>query len=295
MAEIIGFTASLASPVEISGKIIAAGYGYITKVAHAPSRMRMVLSEVSAVNLVLGRLEEHVATTPASAGVSVLHALHRNGIFEDCSNLLRKIYSTVQVCMAEGETHSSKREIKAFIKRASWPMKERETEEVLKHLHHLRSVLSEAIAQDSAASLNRLEATTQQLHLTTTKMASTQHYAELMAWVCPYDGHPLDNHQAALRSRQSGTGSWLTESAAFREWSQHDHGIFWLRGLPGCGKTILVSTVVEYVQSFLVAKNQGIALAYFYSDYRNPAKQNLDACLGTLVRQLLDHNPQGVK
>ncbi len=293
--EAIGLAASLASLLEISGKIVAAGYGYMSKVAHAPSRMRMVLSEVSSVNLVLGRLEEHVASTPASTGGSVLHALSRNGIFEDCSNILRKIDGTVQICMAEGEAHSSKRDVKAFVKRSIWPMKEKETEEVLKYLDRLRSVLSDAIAQDSAASIRRLEETTRQLHLSTSMMANTQHHAELMAWVCPYNGDPFENYQAALEHRQPDTGGWLMESESFKAWSQHEHGIFWLRGLPGSGKTVLVSTVVEYVRHSLSSKDKGIALAYFYIDYRDPAKQDLDACLGILVRQLLDHNPHGME
>ena len=293
--EVVGLAASLASLLEISGKIVTAGYGYISKVAHAPSRMRMVLSEVSAVNLVLGRLEEYSAHQSVSGGTSVLDTLFHNGVFEDCQEVLKKIDGTVQTCMAEGEAQSSRREVKAFMKRAIWPMKEKETEGVLKHLDRLRSVLSDAIAQNSAASIRHLEDATQQLHQTTIKMASVQHHAELMAWVCPYDGDPFDNYQAALKRRQPGTGSWLKDSDSFRAWSQHHHGIFWLRGLPGCGKTVLTSTVIEHVQYSLASKDKGVALAYFYIDYRVPAKQNLDACLAILVRQLINHNTQGLK
>ncbi|CAF9915083.1 MAG: hypothetical protein ALECFALPRED_009973 [Alectoria fallacina] len=295
MAEAVGLAASLASLIEISGRVVAAGYGYISKVANAPSRMRMVLSEVSSVNLVLGRLEENLTTVSTPTSTSVLDALSRIGVFEDCSNILRQIDSTVQICMAEGEAHSSKHDVKAVLRRAIWPMKEKETEEVLKHLDRLRSVLSDAIVQDSTASLYRLEEMTQKLHQTTTEMANTQHHAALMAWVCPYSGDPFDNYQAALKRRQPGTGGWLTESDSFKTWSQNDHGIFWLRGLPGCGKSVLISIVIEYMQYSWASKDIGIALAYFYIDYRDPAKQTLDACLGTLVRQLLDHNPQGIE
>lgn len=293
--EAIGLAASLASLLEISGRIVTTGYGYISKVAHAPSRMRMVLSQVSSVNLVLARLEEYSERQSASDSTSILHALFVNGVLEDCKELLRKIDGTVQTCMAESEARSSKHEVKALMIRVIWPMKENETKEVLQHLDRLRSVLSDAITQDSAASLRRLEDTTQQLRETTITMASTQHHAELMAWVCPYDCDPFDNYQAALKHRQPGTGGWLTQSEAFRTWSQHEHGIFWLRGLPGCGKTVLTSTVVEYVQHTLASEDNGVSLAYFYIDYRDPAKQNLDACLAILVRQLINQNPQGVE
>ena len=293
--EAVGLAASLASLLEISGKIVTAGYGYISKVAHVPSRMRMVSSEVSSVDLVLGRLEEYSAHQSGSGSTSILYTLSRNGVFKDCTEVLKKIDGTVQTCMAESEAQSSKREVKAFMKRVVWPIKEKETEEILGHLDRLRSILSDAIVQDSAASLQRLEDTTQYLHQTTTKMANSHFHAELMAWVCPYRGDPFDNYSAALKRRQPGTGAWLTTSEDFETWSQRDHGVFWLRGLPGCGKTVLTSTVVEYIQHSLVSENNGVALAYFYIDYRDPAKQSLDACLATIVRQMVDQNPQGTK
>lgn len=60
------------------------------------------------------------------------------------------------------------------------------------------------------------------------------------------------------------------------------------------GKSILMSTVFTYVLDSLTFKDNGMTLACFYIDYRDPAKQNLDACLATLVRQLIYQNPQGI-
>ena len=60
-------------------------------------------------------------------------------------------------------------------------MKEKEIEEILGYLDRLRSILLDAITQDSSASLQRLEHTTQELYQTTIKMANSQIYAEMMA------------------------------------------------------------------------------------------------------------------
>ena len=293
--ESIALASSLASLLEISGRIVSAGYGYISKVTHAPSHMRVVLSEVSSVNLVLGRLEEYSANHSESGSSGILDTLFRNGVFEDCRKILNKIDGTVQVCMAKSEASSSKHEVKAFMKRIVWPMREKETEEVLGHLDRLRSVLSDAIAQDSAASVHRMEKITQQLHQNTINLASTQRHTELMAWVCPYDCDPFTNYQEALKRRQTGTGRWLLDSESFKSWSQNDNGMFWLRGLPGCGKSVLISTVVEHVHGSLASLENGVSLAYFYIDYRDPAKQSIDACLASLVRQLLDQNTHGIR
>ena len=93
--EAVSLTASLASLLEISGKIVTAGYEYISKVAHAPSRMRMILSEVSSVDLVLDRLEEYSAQQSESGSKSILYTLSCNGVFQDCAEVLKKIDDTV--------------------------------------------------------------------------------------------------------------------------------------------------------------------------------------------------------
>lgn len=45
--------------------------------------MCMVLSEVSSVNLVLGRLEEYFADQAAFGSTSILHTLSQAGVFEE--------------------------------------------------------------------------------------------------------------------------------------------------------------------------------------------------------------------
>lgn len=81
--EAVGFAASLASLLETHGKTVTTGYDYMSKVAHATARMCMVSSEVSSVNLVLGRLEEYFADQAASGSTSILHTLSQAGVFEE--------------------------------------------------------------------------------------------------------------------------------------------------------------------------------------------------------------------
>lgn len=126
------------------------------------------------------------------------------------------IDGTFHICMAEGEARSPKREVKAFVKRVIRPMKESKREEILGHLDRILSVLSDAVAQDLAASIYRLEETIQQPHQTTINMASTQRHAGIMALLCPYNTDPFDNSYAALKCRQLGTGDWLMKSESFR-------------------------------------------------------------------------------
>ena len=61
----------------------------------------------------------------------------------------------------------------------------------------------------------------------------------------------------------------------------------WLSGIPGSGKTILASSLVEETAQ---ASNPSRALAYFYCDYKDVEKQKPVQVLGSLAAQLARQN-----
>ncbi|RGP70026.1 ankyrin repeat [Fusarium sporotrichioides] len=62
---------------------------------------------------------------------------------------------------------------------------------------------------------------------------------------------------------KSKTCEWLVEEGKFREWSKTEtsSSVLWVHGRPGCGKTVLMSRVIESIHSKHAEKVQ---LLYFY-------------------------------
>src|SRR5436309_15173502 len=50
-----------------------------------------------------------------------------------------------------------------------------------------------------------------------------------------------------LSRRQEGTGQWLLDSDEFQEWLTQKKQTLFCPGIPGAGKTILTSIVVDYL------------------------------------------------
>ncbi|KAI4109132.1 MAG: hypothetical protein LQ339_001938, partial [Xanthoria mediterranea] len=92
------------------------------------------------------------------------------------------------------------------------------------------------------------------------------------------------NHGAAVKLRHQGTGNWFLQGEAFHDWLDQDKSFLWLHAIPGAGKTVLVSSVIEYLKENV--KNNGVGLAYFYCDYRESRKQEPSKLLCTLLAQL---------
>jgi hypothetical protein len=93
------------------------------------------------------------------------------------------------------------------------------------------------------------------------------------------------NYQKALKLRQDDTGLWFLNSDQSAEWKTGAASFLWLHGIPGCGKTILSSTILEDVLQH--CKNDpGKVVAYFYFDFNDVQKQNPELMLRSLICQL---------
>ncbi|KFZ15388.1 hypothetical protein V501_02734 [Pseudogymnoascus sp. VKM F-4519 (FW-2642)] len=93
---------------------------------------------------------------------------------------------------------------------------------------------------------------------------------EIRRWLSAPD--PSINYQKAIKLRQCDTGLWLLESEVYSKWKRNASSFVWLYGIPGCGKTILSSTVTQDIL-FYCANDPGKVVAYFYFDFTDTDKQ----------------------
>ncbi|KAH8623087.1 hypothetical protein IG631_22244 [Alternaria alternata] len=109
----------------------------------------------------------------------------------------------------------------------------------------------------------------------------------IRSWLIAPD--PSTNYHKAHKQRQADTGLWLLESPKFREWKESAASRLWLYGIPGCGKTILSSTIVDHVLKYCHGDTRN-AIAYFYFDFNDAQKQDPELMLRSLIRQLLQRS-----
>jgi hypothetical protein len=119
------------------------------------------------------------------------------------------------------------------------------------------------------------------------KLTSTleEKLAKVRSWLSPPD--PSQNYQRALKERQINTGLWFVESDQYVNWRADTASspFLWLYGIPGSGKTILSSTVVENVLQHC-ANGLETAVAYFYFVFNDREKQSSELMVRSLICQL---------
>jgi hypothetical protein len=118
--------------------------------------------------------------------------------------------------------------------------------------------------------------------------------SKICSWLSALD--PSTNYHKAHKQRQAKTGLWLLESVEFAKWKESAASRLWLHGIPGCGKTILSSTVIEHLLQHCYDDTRKVT-AYFYFDFSDAQKQNSELMLRSLLSQLLQRSivvPKGV-
>lgn len=137
---------------------------------------------------------------------------------------------------------------------------------------------------DESALYRLREVVDSKLHSGRGKQHEEKLKKDILKWLSAPD--PSTNYHKAQKVRQADTGLWLLHHARFLAWKTSAASRLWLHGIPGSGKTILNSTIVEnLVQP--CESGAGMVTVYFYFDFNDARKQDPELMLRSLLSQLL--------
>ncbi|KAJ5637543.1 hypothetical protein N7490_007422 [Penicillium lividum] len=110
----------------------------------------------------------------------------------------------------------------------------------------------------------------------------------ILGWLTSMDH--MSRHAKLISERQEGTGKWLIDSTAYRDWVNTATKTLFCAGSPGVGKSICASIVIDNLISTLRVQPE-IGIAYIYCDYKRNSKVELETILLSLLKQLSQTRP----
>lgn len=94
-----------------------------------------------------------------------------------------------------------------------------------------------------------------------------------------------DKQQDVHIRAQKGTGTWILDNPNFKSWLAGEDAVLWCRGIPGAGKTVLTSIIIDHLMKSLEDRNIGVA--WIYLNYREKDLQTIENLFASLLRQLI--------
>lgn len=106
---------------------------------------------------------------------------------------------------------------------------------------------------------------------------------DVLAWLTPLEFGP--RHSDILRIRQENTCQWFLDSKEYRTWLETKNQTLFCPGIPGAGKTILTSIIIDELETHFQG-DQTIGIAYIYCEYNRKDEQKADHLIASLLKQL---------
>jgi len=114
-------------------------------------------------------------------------------------------------------------------------------------------------------------------------------------WLTPYS-YGLQ-HRDIFTRHEEGTGKWLLDSTEFKTWLETNNLTLFCPGMPGAGKTVATSIVIEHLWSEF-HNDPNIGVAFLYCNYKSQQNQKPTDLLAGLLKQLIQEQsfpPESVR
>lgn len=125
------------------------------------------------------------------------------------------------------------------------------------------------------------------LHKRGEKEIEDRERREVLQWLSATDFDSIQS--STLSKRWPETGSWLLDHESFTRWLADQDGpcLLWCNGGPGTGKSVLSSIIIDHIERRLVNHPQDSRLVYAYCDYQDLGKNQTEAIVASLAKQLI--------
>ena len=293
MADPLSVVSGVAGLLTLAGSVISQCYAYGCAVSGAPKEMKSLVDEVTNLSGLLVGLQGLLNTErlPISQRGTMTRTV------DDCEATLREILDTLH----QVKPTAAKGKLGKTVKRLLWPLQRDQALALVHRLERQRNTLAFALSTDIGAGVyeTQIILADMQISLQEDRMERRarevlEHKRQVLQWLSDVDYEA--KHTRASDLQRPGVGSWLLQSPQLLSWIQGDISFLWIYGIPGSGKTVWTSIILNHCIFPHLSEN--LFAAFYYFDFRDTASEKPENALGAIIAQLckwLDPFPSEVE
>ncbi|KAL8658442.1 MAG: hypothetical protein Q9202_007559 [Teloschistes flavicans] len=289
----------MADPLSVIGVLIAiaqitpAVVDYVKHFKHASSESRQLLLEVrstSGIVLLLRDLANETSTDdPWSASLESLGEL-----LEQYERMLKSIAHTL-------EPNLRKRDA------LKWPFEKKSLGETLANMERYKTAFLLALQNVQNEVSYSIKRSIEDTYTDVRGLRESQLAKEAeqtLQWVSSLDFKLTQND--TLHRRHADTGNWILREPSFIAWANGETDTFCCEGIPGAGKTIIASIVVDHLKrqpdlrfntKRRIESSIGLpdsSVTCIYCSYKERNTQTAENLVGSVIKQLAENYPKSL-
>ncbi|KAI9642513.1 hypothetical protein NHQ30_009318 [Ciborinia camelliae] len=313
--EPISSIAAVGTLYELVSRVGTLCFRYAQGVRRADTEADNILDEIhnfqTALRKLKGMLQDEGATERGSDRLQSLReiASEDSVSLKSCQVELEKF----QAILLEDEKvqEGLKGQAKALLRKMKWPLKQEDIKRLMDNMRNVAAQIERAQSIDTTQMIRgistTLESTSERVDSvkSTVENAAAQQEEEdrkrkekerlkeieelktkIGLWLNHADQNENHNIACGARDKKAMTGQWFVEGQRFESFRKENHSLLWLHGDPGCGKTVLSSTIIESLKS-VSGFDRKTTLGFWYFNANDKAKMTLNDCVRALITQFL--------
>jgi Cdc6-like AAA superfamily ATPase len=242
---------------------------------HASKEKRLLAEEANSLAKLLRRLSDRAEASRSETWLS-----DYSDIVQQFEAAFNDLAWALKVDVTTGEPEKEGR-LNAILAAASWSFSKAEVYNLLHRVERLQQYATALLADEQHALLESLD---RKQH----EALDQQVRASIVSWLTPVRVSQI--HQTISDRAEKGSGQWLLDSFEFLKWKECPDAQLWCWGIPGAGKTVIASTVVNHLrQTRSEDQKAEIGIAVLYLKYNAP-DQTINGLLRSLIRQLVQES-----
>ncbi|KZF19011.1 hypothetical protein L228DRAFT_242048 [Xylona heveae TC161] len=248
----LSVAASIISVLQLTYSVAKICHQYKFKIYAKSGLIVSVTAELKHIAFLLESIRD--LESKHSGNLSAVTEVVKHGVLDRCRLVLTKLQNRLQ----KDVSATGLGKLKSAL---LWPLKEKELHETLTVLERHKTSLSLALDADTVY--------------------------EVLRWLSTNDTSL--SHVEACGKRATHTGRWLCENEDYIKWksflsSVTHETLLCLYGIPGSGKTVLCSRIVDDLDQNV--KRAGVGIAFFYFNPHGKYNQGTGTVVSALISQL---------
>lgn len=200
-------------------------------------------------------------------------------LFES-DGILKELESLVQDVEKKLKPRSTRGSIRQTL---AWPIAKADVIQIVAKISRMQQTLHFALEQSNYA-------LTQEIHRDGQAMKATMdetRLKEMIDWLSPLNF--VAKQSLLFKEQHEGTCKWFLGCEKFRGWKEDENAILFCPGIPGAGKTMLSSIVVNELDKLRLSEKGGVtdaAILMLYCKWDDSHSQSINGLLASLVKQI---------